>query len=233
MKKTIILVSIILASLQGCQMLENYEVLTQVKTYESLMKGDYKGVMPYQTVTQFGDFGIGSFSDLNGEMVMLDGIVYRATASGDIEEAHVKELASVATVCHFRADEQIKLSGGFNLQELNDTIQKSLAHPESFYAIKVEATFGKLTTRSIAAQAKPYRPLTEVLQNEVIMQSSNIQGSFVGFKAPEEVQGAVWDGFHFHFISTNHLLGGHVKDCWVDDVVISIQELKQLNLILK
>jgi acetolactate decarboxylase len=43
----------------------------------ALMKGLYEKDTTIANIKKHGDFGLGTFNDLNGEMVMLDGIVYQ------------------------------------------------------------------------------------------------------------------------------------------------------------
>ena len=61
--------------------------LFQVSTSGALVAGLYDGVVTCQTILAHGDFGLGTFEHLDGEMVVLDGRVYRARADGTNVEA--------------------------------------------------------------------------------------------------------------------------------------------------
>src|SRR3982074_2242607 len=50
----------------------------------ALVEGIYEEGIPLTEVKQHGDFGLGTFDDLDGEMVMLDGNVYQMTADGHV-----------------------------------------------------------------------------------------------------------------------------------------------------
>src|SRR5512137_1292807 len=63
------------------------EVLYQVSTIDALMQGVFDGVEPVAELKKHGDFGIGTFDALDGEMIVLDGIVYQAKADGHIYTA--------------------------------------------------------------------------------------------------------------------------------------------------
>ena len=60
------------------------ETLYQVSTIDALMQGAYEGVQPVSEIRKHGDFGIGTFDALDGEMIVLDGTVYQAKADGKI-----------------------------------------------------------------------------------------------------------------------------------------------------
>ena len=49
------------------------ETLTQISTIGALLDGVYDGVVTFGTLRQYGDFGIGTFEGLDGEMVGFEG----------------------------------------------------------------------------------------------------------------------------------------------------------------
>ena len=66
---------------------DDREVLYQVSTIDALMQGVFDGVQPVGEIRKHGDFGIGTFDALDGEMIVLDGVVYQAKADGHIYTA--------------------------------------------------------------------------------------------------------------------------------------------------
>src|ERR1700684_2312844 len=50
----------------------------QVSTSTALVEGVYSGALSSWTLLQEGDFGLGTFEGLDGEMVILDGEIYQA-----------------------------------------------------------------------------------------------------------------------------------------------------------
>jgi len=52
------------------------DILTQVSTIDAILNGLYDGVITYGDLKQYGDFGIGTFNALDGEMVAVDGNFY-------------------------------------------------------------------------------------------------------------------------------------------------------------
>ncbi|MCF7976024.1 MAG: acetolactate decarboxylase, partial [Phycisphaerae bacterium] len=68
--------------LAGCQTIPVTNTVTQYSTIDALLAGAYDGVASCGDVLEYGDLGIGTFDKLDGEMVVLDGVVYQVPASG-------------------------------------------------------------------------------------------------------------------------------------------------------
>jgi hypothetical protein len=58
--------------------------LYQVSTAGALVEGLYQGAVSVGVVREHGDFGLGTFEELDGEMVVLDGIAYRVGGDGAV-----------------------------------------------------------------------------------------------------------------------------------------------------
>src|SRR5215469_10710904 len=54
----------------------------QVATISSLLAGGYEGDTTVGEMLRHGDFGLGTFNGADGEMIVLDGRVYRGTTDG-------------------------------------------------------------------------------------------------------------------------------------------------------
>jgi acetolactate decarboxylase len=54
----------------------------QISTAGALVDGVNKGAVCSRTLLEHGDFGLGTFENLDGEMVVVDGVIYRSAATG-------------------------------------------------------------------------------------------------------------------------------------------------------
>ncbi len=54
----------------------------QVSTLQALALGFSKSVIPVEDLLKHGDTGLGTFEDVDGEMIVLDGKCYRARDDG-------------------------------------------------------------------------------------------------------------------------------------------------------
>src|SRR6266849_8533231 len=81
--------------------------LYQLSTSTALVEGVYAGSVPSSTLLENGDFGLGTFEGLDGEMVILDGEIYQA--AGDVRRRSDDFLVPFASVTHFREAQSFKL----------------------------------------------------------------------------------------------------------------------------
>src|SRR6516225_9922370 len=54
----------------------------QVATISSLLAGGYDGITTVGELLRHGNFGLGTFNGVDGEMMVLDGRVYRGNTDG-------------------------------------------------------------------------------------------------------------------------------------------------------
>ena len=78
--------------------------LFQVALLQSLMQGEYDGVVTVGELKEYGDTGIGTFQGVNGELIALDGTVYQALWDGSVEIAPDNETVPFSNVTFFDAD---------------------------------------------------------------------------------------------------------------------------------
>ena len=65
-------VGVLAGSLPGCYIHQNRDdTLTQVSTIDAILNGLYDDIITYGELKEWGDFGIGTFEGLDGEMVAL------------------------------------------------------------------------------------------------------------------------------------------------------------------
>lgn len=191
---------------------EDREVLYQVSTIDALMLGIYDGVQTVGDIRHRGDFGIGTFDALDGEMIALDGRVYQARADGRISVAPDNLTSPLATVTFFDRDFSITTDRPMNFSEFSRTMEEKLPTANMIYAVRMDGTFPSVKVRAIPAQDKPYPDLTEAALNQSVFTYPDRPGTVVGFYTPAFFKGINVAGFHLHFISDDRTAGGHILD---------------------
>lgn len=78
-----------------------HHTLYQVSTAGALVEGVYQGAVTVGRLREHGDFGLGTFENLDGEMVVLDGDVYRVGSDGTVGEVSDDSLTPFALVARF------------------------------------------------------------------------------------------------------------------------------------
>ncbi len=191
------------------------DTLYQVSTIDALMQGVDDGILPIAELKKHGDFGIGTFDALDGEMILLDGVVYQAKADGHIYQAADNLTTPFATVTYFDRDLALTTDKTMNLSDFSSTMAGRLPTGNMIYAVKLHGTFPMMTVRAIPAQHKPYPTLAEASKMQAVYRYSNTTGTVVGFSTPVFFSGLNVAGYHLHFISDDHSIGGHILDCIV------------------
>lgn len=211
------------------------ETICQISLLQGLLLGDYYGSVSAAELKQKGDTGIGTFQNLNGEMIVLDGVVYRAAGDGTVEAVPDDEMIPFSNVTFFDADETQTISDIADydslralLDEKVDTLGKN-----RFYMIRIDGTFPVMNVRSEYAQEEPYEPLAKVLEHDqTFFDYEDIEGTVVGLFCPEYMKDLNATGWHLHFLSADKTKGGHVLGLAVDDAELSWDYTDGFSMVL-
>jgi acetolactate decarboxylase len=234
---------VLLAALLGCSTnitpseyadnpITQRETLTQVSTIDAILNGIYDGVVDFATLKGYGDFGIGTFEGLDGEMIGFDGNFYQVKADGVAYPVSGSMETPFACVTFFDTDYEEELPEGFDYEQIQEFLDDTLPTGNIFYAIKIEGTFSYMKTRSVPGQQKPYPPLVEVTRNQPIFEFADIDGTVVGFRCPAYVAGINVSGYHLHFLTEGNDAGGHVLEFQVADAVAYVDYTSEFLMIL-
>jgi acetolactate decarboxylase len=196
---------------------QNGDELVQFSLLAALAAGDYGGGAPLGEVLKYGDFGVGTFDRLDGEMILLDGEIFQVVASGEVVRRDAQGETPFATVTFFEADGAIDHVSAGSLTELDQTLDRRVPHDKQPFALKVTAEFEELTLRSAPPQTPPYRPLAEVIDQQRVWKRENVRGTLVGVRCPEWMGTLNVAGYHWHFLSDDRKVGGHLLDCRFSD----------------
>jgi acetolactate decarboxylase len=191
---------------------EDHEILYQVSTIDALMQGVYDGVEPVSELKKHGGFGIGTFDALDGEMIVLDGVVYQAKADGRVYGVMDNATTPFATVTHFNHDFSLTTGQPMNFTGFSTDMSARLPSQNMIYAVRAHGTFPWMKVRAIPAQQKPYPTLTDASKNQSVYTYTDTRGTVVGVYMPVFFDGLNVPGYHLHFLSDDHQTGGHVLD---------------------
>lgn len=208
------------------------DILYQVSTLGALQQGLYQGGMTYGQLKQHGDFGVGTFDALDGEMVATDGKFYQVTSDGVAHRVQDAQTAPFAAITFFDSDKTITLNQSVDFQGLGAFLDSQLPTRNIFYAIKIVGTFDYVKTRSVPRQKEPYPPLAEVVKTQPTFEFNNVQGTLVGLRSPDYVVGINQPGYHFHFITADEKSGGHVLEMKLHGVTIALDETRNWETVL-
>ena len=103
----------------------------QVSTLQALALGFSKSVITVKELLRHGDMGLGTFEDVDGEMIVLDGKCYRAKNDGNVVPAEDERGVPFASVCCFHSERLEKLGR-------MDTIDRL----KEWLTLRIEEDFG-------------------------------------------------------------------------------------------
>jgi acetolactate decarboxylase len=157
-------------------------------------------------------------------LIVLDGKVYQGLADGKVREAAATMTTPFAVVTQFDRDGTLPCPAVSSLNELDAKIDSALPGQSVFYAIRVDGKFASLTLRSVPRQEPPYRPLVEVAKQQSMWTHENVSGTMIGMRSPPWTDKLNVPGYHWHFVSDDRQMGGHVIDCKIESATITYDE---------
>jgi acetolactate decarboxylase len=187
--------------------------ISQVSVINALMIGRYEGVMPIPELLHCGDFGLGTLDHLDGELIVLDGRAYQVRGDGVVVEVDSERSTPFAIVTRFEPDRELPCPRVGSLSDLDARLDDALGEKNNFLAVRVDGRFAAITLRSVHRQEPPYRPLGDVVKGQSVWTHREVSGTLVGFRSPAWVDGLNVPGYHWHFLSDDRTVGGHVLDC--------------------
>ena len=211
------------------------ETINQVALLQSLALGHFDGSITAKDWKKYGDTGIGTFEGLDGELIMLDGVIYRANQNMEINVVADSVKIPFSNITFFDRDYSLKLNNVSDKNSLekilNELVEKRGVN--SFYMVKIPATFNQITVRSEAKQKKPYPTLVQSLeatQKEKTLE--NIGGTIVGLYCPAYMGELNSVGWHFHFVNDERTVGGHVLEMDILEGDAFFDKTNNFNLLL-
>ena len=204
--------------------------LFQTSTIDALLDGNYDGDVSFAELRARGDFGLGTFDALDGEMIALDGDFYQIKADGAAYPVDVRTKTPFAVVTIFEPVLSQTLDSAMDFSTLCTRVDQLYDDAGTCCAVRVDGDFEHVRTRSVPRQHKPYPPLSEAVKHQPTFKFHDLRGSLVGFRFPGYVQGLNVSGYHFHFITEDRSAGGHLLECRIAHGELSVDHESDLWL---
>ena len=179
-------------------------------TLAALMAGNFDGTITVRDLLKHGSMGIGTFTGLDGEVLILDNEVYQAVASGKVNRITDMNATMPFASVHFPAEQQGITLTDVNFAKLNNDFVKAHKLNNVFAFLKLNGNFEHVKIRIAPKQEKPYPTLLDVAQHQPEFTADNIAGTIIGYYAPEIFGTITAAGWHLHFISDDRQFAGHL-----------------------
>lgn len=207
-------------------------VLFQASTIGALLEGAFDGDLSFAELAEHGDLGLGTFNQLDGEMIALDGEFFRADVAGRVWPVGPEERTPFAVVTRFEPTVEARLPGeaGRSHEQLLAWLDGLVPAGASSCAIRLDGRFPIVRARSVPRQSPPYRPLTEVVADQHVFELADVEGTMLGFRFPSYAEGIEVGGYHLHFVTADRSRGGHVLDSRTGELQVRIDPSDDLHV---
>ena len=163
-----------------------------------------------------GDTGLGTFEDVDGEMIVMDGQCYRADQNGAVTVVASETGVPFAAVAKLYGEQQFPLRDLPDITSVRTELTRKIEEEfglNSMHIVRIEGEFEKVDARSEAPYRSHHITLKTVLgRTQKAFLFENIRGSLVGVYFPDYMDGINMPGWHLHFLSEDRSKGGHVFD---------------------
>ncbi|MDF2565433.1 MAG: alpha-acetolactate decarboxylase [Massilibacillus sp.] len=205
--------------------------LYQVSTINALLQGVYDGQVTMKELKKSGDFGIGTFEGLDGEMIALDGKFYQVKSTGEVILVNDQMKTPFANVMNFKPEQTGEINDVKTFGELEKALDSIIKDKNYIYAIRIDGVFTG-QTRSIPGKTKPYPSLTDAAKTQSVFDIQQTKGTIVGFLCPQYVNGINVPGYHLHFISEDRKSGGHILNGGIKSGKVQIARITDFRMVL-
>lgn len=196
----------------------------QIGTYDSLVSPDYDGLASIGTASRGTTLGLGTFDQLDGEMVLVGGVIYRVGTNGVPVEIPASRLTPFFEGIRFEPERSGPIAPGTTCANLVAAVDALSRSDSGIVAVRVRGTFTDLVTRSVPAQRRPFAPLSQVVAAQTVFQLGERKAVLVGFRTAPDLAGTGAPGLHLHGLTADRSAGGHVLSCVAgSDVQLSVQ----------
>jgi acetolactate decarboxylase len=209
---------------------EKAQEFFQSSMVSALLQGIYDGEMTFGELAKHGDFGLGTFDALDGEMVLIDGRFHQLKSDGRAYDVPPDWTTPFASVMFFEAEMERGLSGPMTRADVESLLAVLAPKKNGFYAIRLDGLYSWMKVRSVPRQSKPYPPLVEVVKHQPVFEFENVRGSLIGFRLPDYTVGINVPGYHLHFIDDARTCGGHMTEFTLADGRLQLDHTINLHL---
>lgn len=183
---------------------------TQISLFSVLLGGHYGGIVSVGEVKRLGNLAIATMDRLDGEMQMIDGVVYQACADGRVYLPGDDETVPFGTIADFSAEDTVRLVDIPSYERFEARMNECCPRNDFPLAIRLTGGFDRMKVRTVRRQEKDGVGLAEAAKDEAVFEFNDIRGDLVGFRLPDYISGINAPGWHLHFMDETRKHGGHV-----------------------
>ena len=193
--------------------------------------GLYQGAVRVGDVRRHGNFGVGQFAALDGELTVLEGQFIRARADGSVREADDEDELCFAQLCFFEAEDTWNVSQSTDQAGFEQLFHAKIASVNAYWAFHIQGVFSAVVATAPPPLSQPFPPFSEATMLRHSFQGADVTGSMIGLFSPIFTGQIGIPGFHYHWISDDRKLSGHVTAFTISNA--SVQTMRVEGQVLE
>ncbi len=203
-------------------------VIYQTSLMSALLSGVYDGTTTVADLLEKGDFGLGTFNQLDGELIAFNREVYQLRSDGSARAARADQRTPFAVMTFFRPQYRHQFAGPASREEIHQVIDQQVSSDNQFCALRIDGLFTHAHTRTVPCQQRPYKPMQEAIEQQPVFRFDQRSGVIIGFRTPQYMQGINVAGYHEHFITDDRQGGGHLLNYQLEHGTLTFGEISKL-----
>ena len=206
----------------------------QVSTLQALALGYSRSVVTVRELLEHGDTGLGTFENVDGEMIVLDGVCYQAKPDGSIVRADDVAGVPFAVVGFVEKGRSFKIAEKTNMEDIKTELTLKIDEDFSLNSIhiaRIDGWFSIVHARAGAPYRSQHVSLKTILsKTQRDFSFEHIKGTLVCVYYPDYMDGINASGWHMHFLSEDRTLGGHVFEVSMSYGECLLQKMDRIEI---
>ena len=206
----------------------------QVSTLQALALGYTRPVVTVQEFMEHGDTGLGTFENVDGEMIVLDGVCYQAKPDGSIICSENSAGVPFAVTGFVNNGRKFKMGEMPDIDAIK--LELTLKIEEDFglnsiHIARIDGFFDVIHARAGAPYRSQHVSLKDILsktQKDFCIEK--LYGTLVCVYYPDYMDGINAAGWHLHFVSKDKTLGGHVFKVSMTSGECQLQKMDRIEI---
>ncbi|MBQ9227641.1 MAG: acetolactate decarboxylase [Eubacterium sp.] len=206
----------------------------QVSTLQALALGYTRPVVTVQELLAQGDTGLGTFENVDGEMILLDGVCYRAKPDGSVANSEGSAGVPFAVAGFVKDGRKFKIEEKQNIEAIKQELTLKVDEDfglNSIHIARIDGYFNTIQARAGAPYRSQHVTLKEILsKTQKDFRFEKLYGTLVCVYYPDYMDGINASGWHMHFLSEDRKLGGHVFDVSMRSGECLLQKMDRIEI---
>ena len=206
----------------------------QVSTLQALALGYTRPVATVRELLAHGDTGLGTFENVDGEMIVLDGVCYQATAEGSIVRSDDEAGVPFAVAGFVKDGRSFKMDEKPNLEAIKLELTMRIDDDfglNSIHVARIDGWFDVIHARAGAPYRSQHVSLKDILsKTQQDFSFEQLYGTLVCVYYPDYMDGINASGWHMHFLSEDRKRGGHVFEATMRSGECLLQKMDRIEI---